>query len=188
MCQVTPKNLIHLPLIEITYYMQWFSLWFCILSSTFLYQYMQMNQILLVSEKYYIIWLYQNSLNQSSVDDPLGCHSLIGSTKTINILYMYLCTHVTSTVLNSQKYNYFLKVCTFKYLPFILLIVFFSPSYQTQSLCNILDPWCEEPTHWKRPWYWESLRAREEGGDRGWDGWMASLTQWKWKRRVKKLA
>ena len=45
-----------------------------------------MNQILLVSEKYYIIWLYQNSFNQSSVDDHLGCHSLIGSTKTINIL------------------------------------------------------------------------------------------------------
>ena len=84
-----------------------------------------MNQILLVSEKYDIIWLYRNSLNQSSVDDPLGCHSLIGSTKTINILYMYLCTHVTSIVLNSQKYDYFLKVCTFKYLPFILLIVFF---------------------------------------------------------------
>ena len=38
---------------------------------------------------------------------------------------MYLCTHVTSTVLNSQKYNYFLKLCTFKYLPFILSIFFF---------------------------------------------------------------
>ena len=34
-------------------------------------------------------------------------------------------------------------------------------------------------THWKRPWCWERLRARE-GGDRGWDGWMASLTQWAW--------
>ena len=22
--------------------------------------------------------------------------------------------------------------------------------------------------------------ARGEGGDRGWDGWMASLTQWTW--------
>jgi len=33
---------------------------------------------------------------------------------------------------------------------------------------------------WKRPWCWEGLRARGEGGDRGWDGWMASLTQWTW--------
>ena len=31
---------------------------------------------------------------------------------------------------------------------------------------------------WKRPWQWERLKAGGEGGDRGWDGWMASLTQW----------
>ena len=30
------------------------------------------------------------------------------------------------------------------------------------------------------PWCWERLRAGEEGEDRGWDGWMASLTQWTW--------
>ena len=28
---------------------------------------------------------------------------------------------------------------------------------------------------WKRPWCWERSRAGE-GGDRGWDGWVASLT------------
>ena len=27
---------------------------------------------------------------------------------------------------------------------------------------------------------WERLKAREEGNDRGWDGCMASLTQWTW--------
>ena len=32
----------------------------------------------------------------------------------------------------------------------------------------------------KRPWCWEWLRARGEGDDKGWDGWMASLTQWTW--------
>ena len=37
---------------------------------------------------------------------------------------------------------------------------------------------CEELTHWKRLWYWEGLEAGEEGDDRGWDGWMASLTWW----------
>ena len=35
-------------------------------------------------------------------------------------------------------------------------------------------------THWKRPWCWERLRAGGEGDDRGWDGWMASPTQWTW--------
>ena len=27
---------------------------------------------------------------------------------------------------------------------------------------------------------WERLRAGGEGGNRGWDGWMASPTQWTW--------
>ena len=45
---------------------------------------------------------------------------------------------------------------------------------------NTLTTWCGELTHLKRPWCWERLRAGEEGGDRGWDGWMASLTQWAW--------
>ena len=43
-----------------------------------------------------------------------------------------------------------------------------------------LATWCEELTHWKRPWCWERLKAGGEGDDRGWDGWMASLTQWTW--------
>ena len=37
---------------------------------------------------------------------------------------------------------------------------------------------CEELTHWKRPWCWEGLKVGEEVDDRGWDGWMASLTRW----------
>ena len=35
-------------------------------------------------------------------------------------------------------------------------------------------------TNLKRPWCWERLRAGGEGDDRGWDSWMASLTQWTW--------
>ena len=45
---------------------------------------------------------------------------------------------------------------------------------------NILATWCEELTHLKRPWCWERLKAGGEGDDRGWDGWMASPTQWTW--------
>ena len=40
--------------------------------------------------------------------------------------------------------------------------------------------WCEELTHWKRPWCWERLKAGGEGDKRGWGGWTASLTQWRW--------
>ena len=32
----------------------------------------------------------------------------------------------------------------------------------------------------KRVWCWEGLGAGGEGDDRGWDGWMASLTWWTW--------
>ena len=45
---------------------------------------------------------------------------------------------------------------------------------------NTLATWWEELTHWIRPWCWERLRAGGEGDSRGWDGWMASLTQWTW--------
>ena len=39
---------------------------------------------------------------------------------------------------------------------------------------------CEELTHWKRFWSWEGLGAGGKGDNRGWDGWMASLTRWTW--------
>ena len=45
---------------------------------------------------------------------------------------------------------------------------------------NTLATSCKELTHWKRPWCWEGLGAGGGGDDRGWDGWMVSLTQWTW--------
>ena len=43
-----------------------------------------------------------------------------------------------------------------------------------------LATWCQELTHLKRLWCWERLRAGEEGDNREWDSWMASLIQWTW--------
>ena len=45
---------------------------------------------------------------------------------------------------------------------------------------NTLATWCEELTHWKRPWCWERLKVGREGDNRGWDGWKPSLTWWTW--------
>ena len=45
---------------------------------------------------------------------------------------------------------------------------------------NTLATWCKELTHWKRPCCWERLKEGGEEDDRGWDGWLASLTQWTW--------
>ena len=48
--------------------------------------------------------------------------------------------------------------------------------------CNTLTTWFEELTHWKSPWCWERLRSRKEGGNRRWNCWIASSTQWTWVR------
>ena len=60
-----------------------------------------------------------------------------------------------------------------------------SPEYSLEGLCwsgnsNALATWCEELTHWKRPWCWERLKAGGEGDDWGWDGWTASPARWTW--------
>ena len=59
------------------------------------------------------------------------------------------------------------------------------PEYSLEGLMLKLKlqwnaTWCEELTHWRRPWCWERLKAGGEGDDRGWDGWMTSPTQWTW--------
>ena len=45
---------------------------------------------------------------------------------------------------------------------------------------STLATWWEEPTAWTELWWWARLKAKGEEGDRGWDGWMASPTQWTW--------
>ena len=55
-----------------------------------------------------------------------------------------------------------------------------NPEYSLERQCwssnsNTLATWCEEPTHWKRPWCWERLKAGE-GDDKdeivGWHHWL----------------
>ena len=43
-----------------------------------------------------------------------------------------------------------------------------SPEYSLKDWCwswnsNIFSTWCEEPTHWKRPWCWTRLGRRRRG-------------------------
>ena len=60
-----------------------------------------------------------------------------------------------------------------------------SPEYSLEGLMlNLKRQYfghlMQKLTHWKRPWCWERLKAGGERDDRGWDGWMASPTQWTW--------
>ena len=54
------------------------------------------------------------------------------------------------------------------------------PWFNELTSLNTLATWCKELTHWKRPWCWERLKAGRKGDDKGWDGWLASLTLWSW--------
>ena len=60
-----------------------------------------------------------------------------------------------------------------------------NPEYSLEGLMLKLKlqyyaTWCKELTDLKRPWCWERLKAGGEGDNRGWDGWIVSLTQWTW--------
>ena len=50
------------------------------------------------------------------------------------------------------------------------------PEYSLERLIcwsqssNTLAIWCKEPTHWKRPWCWDRLKAKGEEGSRGLEG------------------
>ena len=59
------------------------------------------------------------------------------------------------------------------------------PEYLSEGLMLKLKlqyfaTWCKELTYLKIPWCWERLKAGEKGNHRGWDGWMASPTEWTW--------
>ena len=55
----------------------------------------------------------------------------------------------------------------------------FIGSTDAEAEAPVIWPPDMETTHWKRPWCWEKLKAKE-GGGRGWDGLIASWTQWTW--------
>ena len=60
-----------------------------------------------------------------------------------------------------------------------------SPEYSLEGLMlklklQYFDHLMQELTHLKRPWCREGWKMGGEGDDRGWDGGMASPTQWMW--------
>ena len=68
-------------------------------------------------------------------------------------------------------------------VPWLLTRLLHPPGVDWKDWCwswnsSTLATWFEELTHLKRPWCWERFKARGGGDDRGWDGWIASLTQW----------
>ena len=103
---------------------------------------------------------------------------------------MYRCESWTVTKAECQRIDAFELWCWRR-----LLRVPWTARRSNQSILKEISPGCplerlmlklklqylatsgEELTHWRRLWYWEGLWEGEEGDDRGWDGWMASLTR-----------
>ena len=53
---------------------------------------------------------------------------------------------------------------------------------KTDTEAEIPTLWPPDVKNWLtgNHWCWERMKAGGEGDDRGWDSWMASLTQWMW--------
>ena len=71
--------------------------------------------------------------------------------------------------------NIFYGLSTFKRFPTCYYVHWKDWSWGWNSIT--LATSFEELTHWKRLWCWEGLGAGGEEDDRGWHGWVASLTQ-----------
>ena len=60
-----------------------------------------------------------------------------------------------------------------------------SQEYWLKNWCLKMKLWyfchmMQRADSFENTWCWERLKAGGEGEDRGWNGWMASLTQWTW--------
>ena len=54
---------------------------------------------------------------------------------------------------------------------------------RTDAKAETLILWPPDAKNWfdlKRPWCWKRLKAVGGGDNRGWDGWVASLSRWTW--------
>ena len=56
----------------------------------------------------------------------------------------------------------------------------FIGSFDTEAEAPILWPLDAKSLLIEKDWSWEKLKAKEEGDNREWDGWVASSTQWTW--------
>ena len=103
---------------------------------------------------------------------PLFCFFVLCFSLSDTHTHTYVCVRIHT--------HTFLALSSTLLLTYSFLICFSSLGFIFCSPNAPLATSCEELTHWKRLWCWEGLGAGGEGDDRGWDGWMASLTWWTW--------
>ena len=115
----------------------------------------------------------------------MGFHLLAGSLVKAMVfpVVMYGCESWTIKEVEYQRIDAFELWCWIRLLRVPWTASISSQSIHWKDWCwrsNALATWYKELTHWKRSWCWERLKVGGEGDDRGWNGWMASLTLWTW--------
>ena len=138
------------------------------------------------------IWVIQCCWSSSRLD--LFLYGFIYTEMKSLVIASLLVYDLKQNEETNVKINNFSSLCT---LPFPVKSIkidlsISSPFWRRSALGFLWKEWCwswnsstlatsrEELTHWKSLWCWEGLGAGGEGDDRGWDGWMASLTLWTW--------
>ena len=126
--------------------------------------------------------LQYSCLENSGTEEPGGPQS-VGSQRVRRRQLLYVITYIDAFEL--WCWRRLLRVRWIARRSNQSILKEISPEYSLEGLMlswnsNTLATWCEELTHWKRPWCWEGLKAGGEGDDRGWGGWMVSPTQQTW--------
>ena len=96
---------------------------------------------------------------------PLNGHSTTASLQ-IYEKYCFICFHIVSYFKRIVHTTGASPECSLEGLMLKLKLQYFA---HLMRRVDSLEDWC-----------WEGLGAGGEGDDRGWDGWMASLTWWTW--------
>ena len=134
-------------------------------------------------------------LRMTNLDSVLKSRDITLSTKVCLVetivfpVVMYRCENWTIKKAECQRIDAFELWCWRRPLDCKEIQLVHIKGDQSWVFIGRTDVEAETPIFWpadvwrtllKRPWCWEILRAGGEGDDRGWEGGMASLTQWTW--------
>ena len=105
----------------------------------------------------------------------------------MHILYIHICEHLCNEELMHSNYGAEndSRVFWTARRSNQLILKEINPEYSLEGLMLKLKLWyfgylMQRANSLERPWWWERVKAKGEGGSRRWDGLIASLTQWPW--------
>ena len=126
----------------------------------------------IIAKPYSIVFMYHIFLISSSFDGHLGFLNVLA---TVSSAAVSIGVHVSFQIAVFFRYvprsGIAVWMCSYKDTWIQGLQRKSTMNIHGENWCwswspNTFVTWCEELTHWKRPWCWEWLRAGEEGDGR----------------------